>query len=470
VVELPLVLGTALAVGVGVLALRALRQRPQRGLLALAALTPFNGLLALVPGGSSAAYWKEALLGLTLAATMVAPARALRGAEGAGPAASLPWWPAVAALTLFGSISAVATAGLVGLYAIKITFFYLLIPLVLWRAPFTARDRDALVSILMLMGLVTAVVGLWQQLVGGAYLVNLGYSYNDQVRTAGGILRSFSTFDAPFAFGLYVMTSLLVGGAVALAEPRRLRNALFLCATPVLLAGMGVSIVRASYLGLAVGLLWLAVHRFHKLLAIFAVAAVTAPVVLLLASSTALAPLFSSTSLDQRGSGWSSILSDVLNHPLGSGLGASGSAAARIAKAAGRSASTTYQPDNYYVKIALELGPVGLWLFILTLVCVIVSTLRAARFLRERDAALALGVSASAVAAAAASLVSTYFEIFPLDVYFWLLLGVVGCSVSQRAGTVTALAVRATGPSASASVLSPFDPAGVASRPTPVSS
>jgi polysaccharide biosynthesis protein PslJ len=462
VAELALLLAAAVAAGAGGLALRALRERPQRGVLVLAALAPFNGLLPLVPGGSSAAYWKEALLVLTLLATLVAPRRSLRGVD--LPAPSLPWWPAIAVLTVFGSVSALVTAGLEGLLAIKITFFYLLILLVLWRAPFTARDRDHLVSIVMLLGPVTALVGLWQQFVGPAYLVSLGYTYNDQVRTAGGLLRSFSTFNQPFPFGLYVMTSLLVGGAVALAEPRRLRNALFLCAVPVMVVGMGVSIVRASYLGLIVGLLWLGVHRYRTILKALAAVVVVAPIAVLLTSPRLLAPLVSSSSLDQRGAGWSSIVSDVLNHPFGLGLGASGSAAARIALANGRAEATTYQPDNYYVKMALELGPVGLWLFILVIISAAVSTLRAARVLRGRDGALALGVSASVVAAAAASFVATYLEIFPLDVYFWLLLGVVGCSVSQHAAECRANMRRA-----SASARSPSDPAEVVSRPTPVS-
>ncbi len=460
--ETGLVLGAILLLGAGVLAVCALRERPQRGLILLAALTPFHGLLALVPGGAAVSYWKEGLLVLTLLATVVAPKGSLRGA--AGPPPALPWLPAIVALAAFGSISALATAGLVGLLAIKITFFYLLILVVLWRAPFTAGDRDHLVSILMFVGVICALVGLWQQLVGPDYLVGLGYSYNEQVRTAGGFLRSFSTFNQPFPFALYVMTSLLVGGAVAMAEPRRLRNTLFLCAVPILVAGMGVSIVRASYLGLIVGVLWLAMYRYRKLALMLAGAVLAASVALLLVSPKVLAPLFSSSSLDQRGLGWSSIFADILSHPVGLGLGASGSAAERIAKATGHSATTTYQPDNYYVKMTLELGPVGLWLFVLVLVSAAVSTLRAARYLPGRDGALALGVSASVVAAAVASFVATYLEIFPIDVYFWLLLGVVGCSVSQHAGWR-----HPNGQNGSSSTRLPSAPAAAASRPMGVS-
>jgi hypothetical protein len=91
-----------------------------------------------------------------------------------------------------------------------------------------------------------------------------------------------------------------------------------------------------------------------------------------------------------------------------------------------------YQPDNYYVKMLLELGPIGLWAFGTLLVAVLVSALRAARYTLGADSAFCLGVSASIVAACVASLVSTYFEIFPMDFYFWLLISAVGCAVVQR--------------------------------------
>ena len=432
-----------------IISLALLVQRPQRGLLLLAALAPLHGLLVIVPGGRSLSAWKEVLLLLTLTATFVAPRRSLR----TGIPLSLPWWPAVVGLVLFGSASALVTAGATGLVAIKITFFYLLVLLVLWRAPFSVRERDHVVTIVMALGLVTSVVGLWQQVVGAEFLVGLGYDYNTEVRTAGGFLRSFSTFNQPFPFGLFVMMSLLVGGAVALAEPRRRRNAMFLLATPVLVAGMAVSIVRASYLGLAVGVLWMALHRYRHLLTALAVAALSSPVALLLLPGKVLMTAFSSTSFGQRSSGWSRITSDVLANPLGRGLGSSGSAAEKIASVTGRQAALTYQPDNYYVKLALELGPIGLWLFVLVLISGAVSTLRASRVLTGQDAALALGVSASVVAAGAASLVATYFEIFPLDVYYWLLLGVVGCAVTEYAsGTTRSL----------------FDPVAAACRPMPV--
>jgi hypothetical protein len=301
------------------------------------------------------------------------------------------------------------------------------------------------------VGCFVALVGIWQQFVGQEYLVSLGYEYNVEVRTSQGLLRSFSTFNQPFPFAFYVMISLLIGGSVALADPLRKRNALFLLLTPVMLAGMATSIVRASYLGLICGLLWLATFRYRRVFLLIVPAVLGVVVAVIVIPPRAIAAALSSSSFGERSTGWARIASDVLSHPLGLGLGTSGSAAEKLALEAGRSPSSTYQPDNYYVKMALELGPLGLWLFVSIILSAVLSTLWASRVLRGADAALALGVSASVVAMIVASTVATYLEIFPLDVYFWLLLGVVGCAVSQHKSTTTR---------------SPFAQAEAAYRPT----
>ncbi len=428
----------------------AIAARPQRGLLLLAVLTPFDGLVPLLRGPGALAGWKEALLALTLVCALFHRRR--------GPAAPgsrhMPWWPAVAALVVVGSVSAIATAGVAGLHAIKVTFFWALVLVVVRCAPFVARDRDLLVTTLMATGVVTAAVGLLQQVVGADALVRLGYTYNEQVRFAGGFLRSFSTFNQPFPFALFLVVSLLVGGAVALAEPRRTRNWLFLLASPLLVAGMAASIVRGGVLALAVGLLWLGVLRYRKLLALAVaggIAAAAAAFVLLPAGAiqTALSP----ASLGERITTWLSSIEPILTAPLGRGLGTTGAAADRISVYYG-TVTPTPIPDNYYVKLLYELGPVGFWLFVLLLVSAIGWSARLARRLPGREGAFALGVSASVFSVVASSVVATYLEIFPLDFYFWLLLGGVACAHAQAG---------------SSSPLSSSDREALESRPMPVS-
>lgn len=454
----------ALAIAVAVTQL--IYRRPQRGLLILAALTPLHGLLAILPLPGIAAGWKEGLLILTAICAWLRRSPTPSRQRTAVPLHA-PWWPAAALWFAFGSASALIAFGTLGFVAIKVTFFFLSIVVILWFAPFDARDRDHFVSILMGMAVLASVVGIAQLIVGPGFLVSLGYQWGREVRTSGGLLRTFSTFVQPFPFGLYVMLALLVGGAVALAEPRRRRNRVFLWLAPLMVVAMSSSIVRAAILGLVLGMLWLAVLRHRALLLPLAVGGAAVAIAVPLVPSVSKVFL-SSSSLGERSAGWSDIISSILVHPVGLGLGASGAAADRMSTAAGATiygVSANYQPDNYYVKMLLELGPVGLWLVLALFLTALAWTTRLAWTLTGRDAALALGISASLVAGMAACLVATYLEIFPIDVYFWLFLGVIGCAAAQHD---SAPGERERAPSATERW--PCGPAAAASRPTSASS
>lgn len=401
----------------------ALVQRPQRGVLLLAALVPFDGLLLLVPHPPVVAGWKEALVVAVLAATFV-PTQAR-----AAPGRRLPdWMLPVAGLVLLGAVSAVVVGGVQAAQGMKIGFFYLLLLWALCRCPVTGRDRDRLVSILMVAGLVTALIGLAQQVVGDSALRDLGYDYDSTIRTTGGILRSFSTFNQPFPFGLFLMLVLLVGLPVALGDPTRRRNMLFLLVSPLLVAGLLSSTVRSAILGLAVGLVFLTVHRYRGFVHLLGPALIAVLVV----PVSVYQALLSADSLADRTTGWDSMIDVALSAPFGVGIGATGSAAEKTTEIDASGAGTLvtpgwsagYQPDNYYVKMLLEFGPLGLWLLVLLLLTAFLAARRTSLDVAGPDSALAAGVAASIVGAAVASGFATYFEIFPMDVYFWLLLGV----------------------------------------------
>ncbi|MDQ1403723.1 MAG: hypothetical protein QOG03_2039 [Actinomycetota bacterium] len=399
----------------------ALVQRPQRGLLALAALAPFNGLLIIAPVPAAAKGWKEALVVVTLAATFLAPAEARAPAK-----RPLPMWaPAVAGLIIVGILSGLAVGGLQAVVGVKIAFFYVLLAWAVWRCPLDAKERDRLVTILMVAGVLTSAYGLLQQLLGAPRLAAMGYPYDETIRFAGGFLRSFSSFNQPFPFGFFVMLVVLIGIPQALSEPGRLRNRLFLLCLPLFGLAILSTIVRAAWLGLAVGVAWLGSHRYRILLLAIPVGVVALAFLPHDVSTAAL----SSSSTSERTAGWRANVTRAQANPLGVGVGASGSASAKVATLQ-RSSANTYQPDNYYFKTLLELGVVGLWFLILLLFGAFSATRRAAFRLEGRDAALASGVAASVLAAVVACFVATYFEIFPMDLLFWLLLAVVAtCEV-----------------------------------------
>jgi O-antigen ligase len=87
-----------------------------------------------------------------------------------------------------------------------------------------------------------AAYGLLQQYVGKYTLVSWGYAFNQQVRTFNGQLRSFATFDDPFAYAAY-----LLFGIAAVAFWLR-RGALAWAAASLMLVGLLFSFVRTSAL------------------------------------------------------------------------------------------------------------------------------------------------------------------------------------------------------------------------------
>ena len=411
-VALPLVVLTVLApLAVG------LTRRPQRGLLGLAALIPFDGLLLLVPRlPPLAAGWKEALVLATLVATFLAPpsTRAPSGRP-------LPGWaPAVGGMLVLGVISALAVGGLQAAWGLKIAFFFLLVAVVVWRCPLDARERDVLVTTLMVTGFVTAVYGLAQQVLGTDGLNALGYEYNSTIRTTRGFLRSFSSFDNPFAFAYFLMLVLLVGLPHALARSDRRRSRLFLLALPVFILALASTFVRGAWIGLVVGVAYLGWTRFHRLLLGLPLVVVA---LLLLPSGISSAAL-SSSSGEQRVAGWRANLSEVTRHPLGLGLGSSNAAAEKVA-GTGVDREGVYHPDNEYYRAVYELGVLGLWFTVLLCASAFFSARAGAGSSDSESGVFALAVSSTVLAAAAASLVATYFDTFPNNVYFWLLLGMV---------------------------------------------
>jgi hypothetical protein len=416
-------LAAVLLVPLAVAAAAALVQRPQRGVLVIAALVPLDGLRILLP---IPAGWKETLVLVTVAATFIAP-REARGAVGR----RLPSWvPFVATLFVLSLVSAALVGGSNGLTGLKIGFFYLLVALAAWRCPLDAKERDRLVTILMGMGVITAAVGLLQQVVGAERLVELGYQYNRDIRFSGAFLRSISTFNQSFPFALFLMLVLLIGLPCALEESTRLRNRLFLGSVPLLLLALAFTVTRAGWLGLVVGLVYLGV-RHHRVLLASAIHGVVVAAVVLLLLSGFTAAFFATSSGVERVDIWRANVGEIGRHPLGIGIGTTGSAGEKANVLAGEEGNLALQPDNYYFKTTLELGIVGLWLLVLVLATAFASAQSAASRLAGRDAAFASGVAAMVLAVGAVSTVATYFEIFPMELYFWLFLTVVATCVRE---------------------------------------
>ncbi|MGV0422196.1 O-antigen ligase family protein [Corynebacterium sanguinis] len=425
---------TAVALA-GALFLVALR-RPQDAVLILLCLVPFHGLLKIAPVTIS--FWKEGAILAILAASLLPR----NTPSAAGYRAHLSWTAPLFILVPFGIASALIAHGSGSFFPIKIAYFYLLMIFIVWRHPFTAKDKDRLITILIVTGTIAALYGLLQQMLQGERLVAMGYEWAKEVRTTGPLLRSFGTFNQPFPFGLYLMIALLAGVSASLLEPNRLRSRLFWPLSVIMVVGLILSVVRASYIGLVVGLIVLGVTQHRRVLKlVLGVLAAAVGVIVVagvaLSNSQAVQALFSSSSLQQRLGHWTDALRIALTHPLGTGLGSTGSSAYRIGPGLDV-LNPPYQPDSQYLKIALELGPIGMALYIAVVVFIVISLQQLLHRLPTHsiDFSFVCISLAATIAACISAAFATYLEIFPLDLLFWT-LPAIACCVPTAARTMS---------------------------------
>jgi hypothetical protein len=448
-----LVLGIVALVGATWIALR-----PQRGLLLLVALVPFDGVRLPLGIEGSLASWKEALAIFTAGVAVLSSQQVRRRAR-----PDWFWW--LAGLVALAVVWAGVHQSKASIWGLKLDFVYLTLTYAAWRCPLDRRDRDRFISILMGVGVLTALYGIAQEVIGHQRLNELGYEYNSVLRFNGGYLRAISTFALPFSFGFFLMMVIVICLPVALADLSRRRNVWFVVACPLLAAGLVTSIVRAAMLGLLVGLLYIGIRRFRSVLAVLVPLGLVA---LFFVPGSSASSALSSDSTKARSTNWTENLDAILAHPIGIGVGETGAAKARSygqtieeqAAALGVDLSQpdtdvytdsltgggVYQPDNYYIKTVVELGVIGLWLLLRVLVGALREARRLERVPDPADRAFGIGVTAFLAAAMFSMLFSTYLELFPMDMYFWLLLGITAASVRQYDPAVTGSQVAPAGP------------------------
>ncbi len=408
----------------------AIAHRPQRGALLLAALVPYYGLLIIVKSRPPFAYgWKEALALYTLAWSLQKTPKKQRLRR--------PLPLVMQPILLYASVGVawvVVNRSVQAVVGVKVNFFWLVLGIILWRTPLNTRDRDRLVSILMADALITSVIGIAQQAVGHVYLQGLGYSYNTNIRFTGSFLRSFSTMDNPFNFGFYLTFALLFILPHCLDDPRRTRNWLFMLCSPVVLAALIFTFVRGAWLALAVGCAYLAVRRYR----VFFLAAPFIVIALFVLPGNFSNSALASGSLQQRQQGWAQNLNKAVAKPFGNGIGTTGASGFKAA-AVSKDVVNVYEPDNQYYKALYELGVFGVWFLLLMLGSIFRAGREHERGLHGEQRAWAMSLSAYILGAMVAGTVSTWFEIFPNDLYLWFMLAVVVSMTKTSERTSTAL-------------------------------
>ena len=210
---------------------------------------------------------------------------------------------------------------------------------------------------------VAALYGLYQQYVGKWALVGYGYSFYSQVRSYNGHLRSFGTFDDPFAYAAFLLFAI----AILLVWTRR--SVLAAACGTLLLLGLAVSFVRtAALITVALGGLWLARKGFTSSSVLVMVAAIAAMGSILVTGAGATQTTSyqsgqTSLTLNGRTSAWKAALGPPRGWPFGRGVGKVGTAAYRsnYKLVAGPTAMGAVRAvDSGYLATIADVGLVGL--------------------------------------------------------------------------------------------------------------
>jgi hypothetical protein len=236
---------------------------------------------------------------------------------------------------------------------------------------------------------IAALYGLFQQYLGPATLVSLGYSYSLQVRSFNGVMRSFGTFDDPFIYAAF-----LLFGLVAVAFWMR-RGWLSYASATLLVGGVAVSFVRTAALTTAALAALLLARRGHGASAALLLAAsvIAAATILATARGTESRTLRASGSvvtLNGRISAWKAALGGPGEWAVGQGVGKVGTAAQRAAFTISPARGTPTLPpnaravDSGYLATIADVGLAGL-----AVLLVLLGRLGflAWRAIRRRDAA-----------------------------------------------------------------------------------
>jgi hypothetical protein len=223
--------------------------------------------------------------------------------------------------------------------------------------------RWAIGSLIATASLVAAV-GLAQQVVGSARLVSYGYSYDLQVRTISGHLRSFGTLDDPFSYAAFLMLAL-----AGLMFGMRRSGRAYACGA-LLVLGIAVSYVRTAVLiAVALGALELARRRRFAASAALACTVVAAAVVVLVQASATQSRVYQGPSaaltLNGRTSAWQAALGTPAQWFIGQGVGTIGTAADRARYSISQTvtearSNRTKAIDSGYFATVADVGAIGL--------------------------------------------------------------------------------------------------------------
>lgn len=246
-----------------------------------------------------------------------------------------------------------------------------------------------------------------------------------------GAWRKFSIMADPVAFSYNMaIASILCISLMTGPIPGWKKMVLGFC-TAMLLFAMLMSGTRSAYLMVPVGLIFLAILKFNKKVLRVMVVVGAAMIVLVFMPTTnytlyrfqtAFRPS-KDASFNVRKANQEKIQPYILTHPIGGGLGATGAWGQRFAP---DSYLANFPPDSGYVRVAVELGWVGLLLFCILLFLILKMSINNYYAIRDPELkTYCLGMTLILYAFTIGNYPQEALVQYPSNIYFYLVVALV---------------------------------------------
>ncbi len=235
----------------------------------------------------------------------------------------------------------------------------------------TKKFIKVIIKLWMGLALFAALYAIKQEQIG-FFAFEENYLHSDPgielLLFIGGVWRKFSIFSDPVAFSYNMVTASLMAIALLSSGVSKKKKIILYIMIMLFITAMLYSGTRGAYVLLPVALLLLAILKYNKKVIVILLTTVVLGVTLInIPTSNQTLFRFQSAfkpnddaSFNLRKMNQKKIQPYILEHPMGGGLGATGEWGKRFAP---YSYLANFPPDSGYVRVAVELGWLGLFLF-----------------------------------------------------------------------------------------------------------
>ncbi|MBK0378794.1 O-antigen ligase family protein [Mucilaginibacter segetis] len=266
-------------------------------------------------------------------------------------------------------------------YTVRTVGFIMLMYFIFLYQVRTIQYIRFLIKLWLALALIAAISGFQQENFGLMAFEKTWY-YSDPLRLSflfiNGHLRKVAIFPDPVTFSYNMVVAAILCICLMMMNISRTKKILLGCAIPFFLLVMLYSGTRGAYVLLPAAMMMLAIVKFNKkIIAGVLVAGFLLGVVIIMPTSNPYIKRFQTAfnptedaSFNVRAENQKKIKPYILSHPIGGGLGSVGIWGRRFAP---NSYLAKFPPDSGYVRVAVEMGWIGLILFC-TLMFVILYT------------------------------------------------------------------------------------------------